>query len=148
MSKSTVGKVLQLFISIKNEDGITKTIEQDTITLDSNGVLNDKFYTKDPHRSILLSSIESYNLARKEGIDMPFGSLGENILMDFNPYNLDVGDRLTIGTVTLEITQNCTLCKGLSKVDPKAPKLLKEHRGIFAKAITNGSLSNEDCVYI
>ena len=103
MSKSTVGKVLQLFISIKNEDGITKTIEQDTITLDSNGVLNDKFYTKDPHRSILLSSIESYNLARKEGIDMPFGSLGENILMDFNPYNLDVGDRLTIGTVTLEI---------------------------------------------
>ena len=148
MSQSSVGKVLQLFISIKNEDGITKTIEQDTITLDSNGVLNDKFYTKDPHRSILLSSIESYNLARKEGIDMPFGSLGENILMDFNPYNLDVGDKLTIGTVTLEITQNCTLCKGLSKVDPKAPKLLKEHRGIFAKAITNGSLSNEDCVYI
>jgi len=148
MSKSSVGKVLQLFISIKNEDGITQTIEQDTITLDFNGVLNDKFYSKDPHRSILLSSIQSYKLAKKEGIDMPFGSLGENILMDFNPYTLDVGDRLTIGTVTLEITQNCTLCKGLSKVDPKAPKLLKEHRGIFAKAITNGSLSNEDCVYI
>ena len=148
MSKRSVGKVLQLFISIKNEDGITKTIEQDAITLDSNGVLNDKFYSKDPQRSILLSSIESYSLAEQEGIVMPVGSLGENILMDFNPYNLNVGDRLTIGAVTLEITQNCTLCKGLSKVDSKAPKLLKEHRGIFAKAITNGSLSNEDSVYI
>ncbi len=148
MSKTPVGKILQLFISIKDDEGITKTIEQNTITLDENGVLGDKFYSKDPHRSILLSSIESYALAQKEGIIMPYGSLGENILMDFNPYDLDVGDRLNLGTVTLEITQNCTLCKGLSKVDAKAPKLLKEHRGIFAKAITNGSLSNEDCVYI
>ncbi len=148
MSKTPVGKILQLFISIKDDEGITKTIEQNTITLDENGVLGDKFYSKDPHRSILLSSIESYTLAQKEGIIMPYGSLGENILMDFNPYDLNVGDRLNLGTVTLEITQNCTLCKGLSKVDAKAPKLLKEHRGIFAKAITNGSLSNEDCVYI
>ncbi len=148
MSKTPVGKILQLFISIKDDEGITKTIEQNTITLDENGVLGDKFYSKDPQRSILLSSIESYTLAQKEGITMPYGSLGENILMDFNPYDLDVGDRLNLGTVTLEITQNCTLCKGLSKVDAKAPKLLKEHRGIFAKAITNGSLSNEDCVYI
>lgn len=148
MSKEHVGKVLHLYISIKDADGLTKTIEQDQITLDEKGVVNDKFYAKDPMRSILISSLESYTLAKENNIDMSFGSLGENILIDFNPYSFNVGDQLKIGDVLLEITQNCTLCKGLSKVDSKAPKLLKEHRGIFAKTVTNGSLKVADKVYI
>lgn len=148
MSTKHIGKVIQLFISIKDADGVTKTIEQEEITLDEKGVFNDKFYAKDPMRSILISSLESYTLAKENNIDMPFGSLGENILMDFNPYNFNIGDRLKIGDVLLEITQNCTLCKGLSKVDSKAPKLLKNHRGIFAKTVTNGSLKIADKVYI
>jgi len=148
MSTEHVGKVLQLFISVKDANGLTKTIEQNEISLDENGVLNDKFYTKDPMRSILISSLESYTLAKENNIDMPFGSLGENILMDFNPYNFHPGDQLKIGNVILEITQNCTLCKGLSKVDTKAPKLLKNHRGIFAKTVTSGTLKIADKVYI
>ena len=79
---------------------------------------------------------------------MPYGSLGENILMDYNPYHLQVGDQIKVGELTLEITQNCTLCKGLSKVDSKAPKLLKDHRGIFAKTVTDGTISIADTVYI
>jgi len=148
MRTEHVGKVLQLFISVKDADGLTKTLEQTEITLDKNGVINDKFYSKDPMRSILISSLESYTLAQENNIDMPFGSLGENILMDFNPYSFQVGDQLKIGDVTLEITQNCTLCKGLSKVDSKAPKLLKNHRGIFAKTVTSGSVKIADKVYI
>jgi MOSC domain-containing protein YiiM len=148
MRTEHVGEVLQLFISVKDADGLTKTIEQDEITLDEKGVINDKFYAKDPMRSILISSLESYTLAKENNIHMPFGSLGENILMDFNPYSFNVGDRLKIGDVILEITQNCTLCKGLSKVDSKAPKLLKNHRGIFAKTVTNGSIKIADKVYI
>jgi len=148
MRTEQVGQVLQLFISVKDTDGQTKTIKQDEITLNEKGVVNDKFYAKDPLRSILISSLESYKLAKENNIEMPFGSLGENILIDFNPYGFDVGDQLKIGDVTLEITQNCTLCKGLSKVDAKAPKLLKHHRGIFAKTVTNGSLKIADKVYI
>jgi MOSC domain-containing protein YiiM len=148
MSTEHVGKVLQLFISVKDANGLTQTIEQNEISLDENGVLNDKFYTKDPMRSILISSLESYTLAKENNISMPFGSLGENILMDFNPYSFHPGDQLKIGNVILEITQNCTLCKGLSKVDTKAPKLLKNHRGIFAKTVTSGNLKIADKVYI
>jgi MOSC domain-containing protein YiiM len=148
MRTEHVGKVLHLFISIKDENGLTQTVEQNEIALDENGVLNDKFYSKDPMRTILISSLESYTIARENNIDMPFGSLGENILMDFNPYDFNVGDKLKIGNVTLEITQNCTLCKGLSKVDAKAPKLLKHHRGIFAKTVTNGNVKIGDKVYI
>jgi MOSC domain-containing protein YiiM len=148
MSTEHVGKVLQLFISVKDANGLTQTIEQNEISLDEHGVLNDKFYTKDPMRSILISSLESYTLAKENNISMPFGSLGENILMDFNPYSFHPGDQLKIGNVILEITQNCTLCKGLSKVDTKAPKLLKNHRGIFAKTVTSGNLKIADKVYI
>lgn len=148
MSMQEAGKVLEVFISIKDQDAQTKTLRQDVIVLDAEGVQKDKFYEKDPLRSILLSSIESYHIAEENAFEMPFGSLGENILMDYNPYELNVGDQLKIGEVLLEITQNCTLCKGLAKVDPKAPKLLKKHRGIFAKAVTPGAIRPGDTVYI
>lgn len=148
MQIEQVGKVLQLFISVKDEEGHTKTIKRNEITLDEKGVIDNKFYAKDPFRSVLISSSESYSLAKENNIDMPLGSLGENILMDFNPYHFSVGDRIKIGDVTLEITQDCTLCKGLSKVDSKAPKLLKDHRGIFAKTVTSGTIKIADKVYI
>ncbi|MDF1879837.1 MOSC domain-containing protein [Sulfurimonas sp. MAG313] len=142
----TVGKVLKLFISKKDTMGVTKTHEQTNISLDEKGVLDDKFYAKQLQRAILLSSYESYRIAKANKIDMPYGSLGENILMDFNPYELNDGDQIQIGNVLLEITQHCTLCKGLSKVDAKAPKLLKDHRGIFAKTVTSGSIHLDDIV--
>ena len=148
MKNENAGKVIKLFISIKDASGDTKVLEQDNLSLDKEGVLKDKFYAKELQRSVLLSSLESYTLAEKNGIDMPFGSLGENILMDFDVYKLNIGDRLRIGSALLEITKNFTLCKGLSKVDPKAPKLLKDHRGIFAKTVTDGTIQVGDSIYI
>lgn len=142
----TVGKILKLFISNKDANGITQTHPKTSISLDEKGVLKDKFHGKEIGRAILLSSYESYRIAEENNIQMPYGSLGENILMDFNPYDLKDGDQIQIGEVLLEITQHCTLCKGLSKVDPKAPKLLKDHRGIFAKTVTSGNINIDDTV--
>jgi len=146
MKQGIQGKVLKLFISKKNNNAETITIEQPTLKLDEKGVVDDKFHGKDEYRAILLSSQESYDLAQSNNIQMPYGSLGENILMDINPYELSPGDKVYIGEVVLEITQHCTLCKGLSKVDVKAPKLLKEHRGIFAKTVTSGSITQGEKV--
>jgi hypothetical protein len=42
----------------------------------------------------------------------------------------------------LQITQNCTLCKGLSAVNSKLPKLLKNDRGIFARLIEGSARIN------
>lgn len=148
MTEQEVGTVLALFISKKDKTGETISLTQQEISLNEQGVINDKFHAKDLKRSVLLSSIQSYTLAKENDIDMDYGALGENILMDFNPYNLNIGDTIKIGHVTLEITQECTLCKGLSKVDSKVPKLLKEHRGIFAKTVTKGNIRVGDKVYI
>ncbi|WP_297433305.1 MOSC domain-containing protein [Sulfurimonas sp.] len=133
MHNTSEGKVLNLYIT---KDDTTKTkVSLQTAEIDSNGIVGDKFYAKDPERSILITSQDSYTLAKQNSINIDTGILGENILIDINPYSLVAGDRLQIGTALLEITQNCTLCKGLTTINSKLPKLLKNDRGIFAKVI-------------
>lgn len=136
-TENTTGKVLALFITLNDGDKTRKSIQ--SIQVDELGIEDDKFYSKDSMRSILLSSSDSYKITKDQGIYIEEGSLGENILLSINPYHLKHGDTLKIGSTYLEITQNCTLCNGLSKVNPKLPKLLKSDRGIFAKYIKGNS---------
>ena len=109
-----IGTIKKLFISTKISPS---RLEQETIALDEGGVLKDKFHHTDIQRSVLLTSLASYTLANDHHVDMPHGSLGENLLMDFNPYKLTPGTKLHIGSATLEISQNCTICNHLSKID-------------------------------
>lgn len=141
LTTQEVGKVLQLYVSIKGE---TNREPLSRIEVDAKGIIGDKFYAKDDNRAILISSQASYDLAQSHGITMPDGFLGENIFVDYNPYYMQAGDQFYIGDVLLEITQNCTLCNSLSKVNSTLPKLLKDDRGIFAKAITPGVIHTND----
>jgi len=136
--------VIELFISLKNKDRKNK----DKIVLDMYGILEDKYYNKELDRSILITSMDSYILAKENGIDVKYGSLGENILIDLNPYDLNFGDKLQIGEVILEITQNCTICNSLAKVNPNLPKVLKTDRGIFARTFKAGTIQKDDKVTI
>ena len=138
-SQKSIGKISKLFISKKFTN---------KIIVDKNGIIGDKFYAKNIDRSILISSIESYNMAKEFGIDLEFGKLGENILIDYNPYELETGTRVEIGEVILEISQRCTLCKSLTKIDSKLPKLLKDDRGIFSKVIRGGTIYIDDNISI
>jgi len=137
--KKLVGNVLDLFVSKKSVY---------RMHLDDQGVVGDKFYGKDINRSVLISTIESYKMAEEKEILLEQGSLGENILIDYNPYDLKSGTHIQIGTLILEISQNCTLCKSLTKLDNRLPKLLKNDRGIFAKVIQSGEIKYRDSVYV
>ena len=143
MSLSEAGKILELFYS--TSDGRVNATE---LSLDEKGVVEDKYYNKDIQRSVLITSLESYKLATENGINAQYSALGENILIDYNPYHLKPGARLRIGNLVLEISQNCTLCKSLAKVDARLPKLLKNDRGIFAKVISSGTLRKGDNIYL
>jgi MOSC domain-containing protein YiiM len=136
-----VGKVTTLFISVQ---GSSKRVEKELFHLDTKGIVEDKYHDTNINRSVLLTSEASYDLANRNNIQMPFGSLGENILMDYNPYHLTPGDQLHIGEVVLEISQNCTMCDHLSKIDESLPTLLKDDRGIFAKVIEGGIIKKDD----
>jgi len=140
-----VGKVLSLYISDKET---SRSIKENSIEVDCQGILQDKHYNQDVERSILITSIQSYEIVNRYGIDIPYGTLGENLLIDFNPYHLPLGTKLQIGETLLEITQNCTLCKHLAIHDKRIPKLLKNDRGIFAKAIKGSHLSAGDGIYL
>ncbi len=143
MSKNS-GRVLELFVSIKGVGKKNKT----EIVLNEKGIKEDKFYAKNAQRSILITSIESYLLAKGSSIEMEYGSLGENILIDINPYHLKPGDIISIGELELMITQNCTICNSLSKVDAKLPRLLERDRGVFAKTLRSGKIRKGDIVNI
>ncbi len=143
MSSTKVGKVINVFVS--TSEGRLRKLE---VALDEKGVLEDKYYDKNPTRSVLITSLDSYNLASKNSIDVKHGELGENILIDYNPYHLLPGSKLQIGDVILEISQNCTLCKSLTKVDSKLPKLLKDDRGIFAQVLQSGKIKIDDNIYL
>lgn len=145
MSNTQIGKVLKLFISTASD---SKRVDESVIAVNELGVLGDKFYDKDTQRSILIASIDSYNLVKEYDIEMPFGYLGENLLIDYNPYSLSIGTKLKIGNTILEISQNCTICNHLSVIDKRIPKLLKNDRGIFAKVVNNGEIKVDDSIYI
>jgi MOSC domain-containing protein YiiM len=140
-----VGKVISLFISLSHTKQRT---EKEKISVDSQGIIGDKFYSKDVQRSILLTSLESYALTQAHQITMAHGTLGENLLMDYNPYHLTPGTKLQIGEVLLEISQYCTICSHLSSIDKRVPELLKHDRGIFAKVLQGGSIKKEDKIIV
>ena len=138
------GKVTALFKARKGQK--THSACQD-FHLDAQGIIGDKHHGKNAIRSILLTSLaDSYTLAKENGIDVPLGSLGENIIIDIPLYHLHSGDRLQIGSAVIEITQNCTLCSSLGEVNPKLPDLLKDNRGIFGKTVQNGTIRKDDIV--
>jgi len=139
------GVVQKIFVSQKDKSQRTP---MQKIVVDKDGVCEDKFYGKDPQRSVLIASIDSYKLAQDKNITVAYGSLGENILMDYNPYDLLVGTQIKIGDAILEISQNCTMCKSLTKINKKLPKLLKNDRGVFAKVIKSGIIHEGDDIYI
>lgn len=140
---STLGKVITLFISVPDSKS---KLEKAYIQLDSKGITEDKFYNKDINRSVLITSLDSYHLVKKENISMPYGSLGENLLIDYNPYHLPSGTQLQIGSTILEISQYCTICNHLSSIDERVPDLLKNDRGIFAKVIKAGEIKKGDTI--
>ncbi|QSZ42947.1 MOSC domain-containing protein [Sulfurimonas aquatica] len=137
MTVHSQGKVIQLYVTNKDTTKGRQTTKK--VHLDEKGIIDDKFYNKNLQRSILIASIDSYTIAKENGIEIEDGSLGENILIDINPYHLKSGDTLIIGKNELKITQNCTICQGLSSVDSKLPKLLKNDRGIFARYVKGNS---------
>jgi len=138
-----IGEIKNLFISSKEEK---KRVEKQNILVDINGIIDDKFYNTNDERAILLTSLHAYNLMKEKEIFAEYGQLGENILINFNPYELEEGTQLIIGETILEITIECTICSFLTKINNKVPKLLKKDRGVFAKVIKGGSITINDSV--
>ncbi|AXX89167.1 MOSC domain-containing protein [Arcobacter suis] len=150
MEKNTkiLGKVLNTFSATKESSGSPRPVVFQLNLIKDYGIENDKFAGKKLEQTVMIVGIQSYEIAKDNGINLEFGSLGENILLDFDPHILEVGTKLIIEDSIIEITQICTVCNHLAVFNENLPLLLKGHRGLYCKIIKSGIVSKDMIVKI
>jgi MOSC domain-containing protein YiiM len=140
-----LGEVLGVFSAKSGESGFPRPKKEKLILKSGYGIENDKFAGKKLNQSVMIVGTTAYKIAKEQGITLEFGSLGENIVVNFNPHKLEIGAKLKIGdSGVVQITENCTICKHLTVFDKKLPKILKSDRGIYCKIIEDGEVKIGD----
>ena len=133
-----LGKVLKTFSATNESSGLPRPIVSKLNLIADYGIENDKFAGKKLDQTVMIVGLKSYEIAKQNNIDLEIGCLGENILLDFDPHDFEVGKQFFIEETILEITQICTVCSHLSLFDNNLPTLLKGHRGLYCRIIKNG----------
>ncbi len=142
--KSKLGAVKGVFSATRSCGGLPRPAVEELNLIKDYGIEDDKFADDDLDKTVMIIGQNSYDIAKQHGMDLEYGSYGENILFDFDPHLLQVGDVMQVGTATIEITQRCTICKHLSVFGAKLPKLIKNHRGLYCKIVQDGNIAKED----
>ena len=143
-----MGKVIEIFSATKESSGLPRPKVEKLNLIKDYGIENDKFAGKKLDQTVMIVGSKSYEIAKENGIELELGSLGENILLDFDPHDFEVGTNLKIGDTIIEITQNCTVCNHLAVFGENLPMLLKNHRGLYCKIIEGGNIEKEMSVEI
>ena len=143
-----LGKVLNTFSATKESSGSPRPLVFQLNLIKDYGIENDKFAGKKLEQTVMIVGLKSYEIASQNGINLEFGCLGENVLLDFDPHSLEIGTNLVIEDSIIEITQVCTVCNHLAVFNENLPLLLKGHRGVYCKIIKSGIVSKDMIVKI
>ena len=138
-----LGTVIKTFSATKESSGLPRPLVSNLNLIEDYGIENDKFAGKKLDQTVMIVGLKSYEIARENGIDLEYGSLGENVLLDFDPHDFSVGQQFTIGDSKIEITQVCTVCNHLNVFDKNLPDLLRSHRGLYCKIIKSGIIQKD-----
>lgn len=139
----TIGKVLNVFSATKESSGLPRPVVKEINLIKDFGIQNDKFAGKKLDQTVMIVGLKSYEIALEIGINLEFGSLGENILLDIDPHAYEIADRFKFGDAVIEITQICTVCSHLAVFSEQLPSLLKGHRGVYCKIINGGIIKKD-----
>ena len=94
-------------------------------------------------RHILLASRQVY-----EDLALPFNSLRENLLIDFDTAELASGTVLQIGEdVRIWLTFQCEACGHLNMRRPALSRDIGTRRGVLARVLTGGIIKHGDAIY-
>lgn len=135
---SNKGIVLGTFSAKKGQSGLPRPSVLELNIINGFGIEFDKFAGQEESKAVMVVGKTAYNIAKKNGIDLEYGSLGENILFDFNPHEYEIGNIIKIGQTVLEISEKCTICNHLSVFGKKLPYLVKDCRGLYCKVLEGG----------
>ena len=144
----SIAKVLDTFSAKKEDSGLPRPKVESLHLIKGFGIKGDKFANKDLDKTVMIVGKYSYDLAKKQGIKLEFGSLGENILFDINPHEYPIGTKFKIGESIIQITENCTICNHLAVFGKKLPSILKDCRGIYCTILKDGVIKKDDFIEI
>ncbi len=137
-----LGKVVDTYSAKKGQSGLPRPKVEKLNLIYKFGIENDKFAGSDEEKAVMIVGTYTYNKAKENDINIEYGSLGENILLDFNPHDFNEGSVFQIGETILEITQACTICNHLSIFDDDLPLLIQDCRGLYCKILKGGIIQS------
>ncbi len=135
-------------LHLGREPGLPKPQVGELFLVAGHGALGDRHAGKDPDRAVLVAGLGPYEKAKGMGIELPYGALGENLLLSLDPHGLPPGARLKAGEALLELSYVCTVCNSLSQFDLRLPKLLYGGRGVYARVLQGGWVRVGDPVLV
>lgn len=130
-------------LSLNKERGFIKHQVKDIELRENHGVVGDG-HAGPWHKQVSLVGLESYKKMEKEDHkEYPFGSFAENITTDgIVLYKLEVGNKLKIGDVELEVSQIG------KKIHPTNFKTMLPKEGIFAIVCKGGVVKVGDKIEV
>lgn len=120
---------------------------RERLELARDGARGDRHFGRDPDRAVLLTTDASYREMARRGLGLPYGSLGENLVLEIDDATrarLLPGARVQIGGALLEIVEPCAVCATLARVHPSLPKLARGRRGLYARVVMGGPVTLGD----
>ncbi len=143
-----LGKVLGTFSATVGTSGLPRPRVKNLNLIEGYGIQNDKFANDDLNKTVMIIGTKSYKIAEDHGINLFYGSYGENLLFDFDPHELQIADILQIGDTIIQIKERCTLCNHLSVFGRQLPKLIKNHRGLYCRILKSGGIEENSSVFL
>jgi MOSC domain-containing protein YiiM len=138
-------KILSLNISEKK--GEQKIPVSKAVLKIDYGIVGDA-HAGNWHRQISLLANEDIESMQGNGIDLNYGDFAENITTEgVMLHELPIGTRLNIDNTILEITQIGKECHHGCAIYAAVGDCVMPRRGIFAKVIVQGEISNESSCY-
>jgi MOSC domain-containing protein YiiM len=93
-------------------------------------------------RQLLIASRQPY-----EDLDLPFNSLRENLLVDFDTSYLASGTVLQIGqSARFWLTFQCEACGHLNLYSPALSRDIGSRRGMLARVLDGGTIKDGDAI--
>jgi len=140
------GRIVAL--SISEIRGIPKT-NVETVRLVENHGIDGDAHAGDWHRQVSLLAVESIAKMQAKGADVHPGNFAENITTEgIDIPHLQIGDRLTLGTAELEITQIGKECHARCAIYHQVGDCVMPREGVFARVIKGGELKVGDGVEV